>query len=147
MAEDMAGADSPPQGGPAPTPPDASAVSSSPQAGGGTLAPQGAPGSQQIPALGQQAMARAKGRVVVNILHREMFPAFELNSEEGKAVHKALAALSIFAGGGEKDGQEKNSAMASLMQRAMAARQSGGSGGQGAPQPNRGPIPTLAGTQ
>ena len=145
MAEDMAGADSPPQGGPAPAPPDASAVSSSPQAGGGTLAPQGAPGSQQIPALGQQAMARAKLRLIMHTLHKEVFPVFELNSDEGKAIHKMLAAGSIFAGGGEKDGQDKNSAMSSLMQRAMAARQSGGAGQT--PQPNRGPIPTMAGTQ
>lgn len=145
MAEDMAGASSPPQGGSAPAPPDSSA---SPQAGGGTLAPQGAPGSQQIPALGQQAMARAKLRLIMHTLHKEVFPAFELNSDEGKAIHKMLAAGALFAGGGEKDGQDKNSAMSSLMQRAMAAKQAGGGGGAGpTPSPQTGPIPTMAGTQ
>lgn len=95
--------------------------------------------------MGQQAMARAKMRLIMHTLHREVFPAFELNSDEGKAIHKMLSAGAMFAGGGEKDGQDKNSAMSSLMQRAMAAKQAGG--GQGAPQPNRGPIPTMAGTQ
>jgi hypothetical protein len=145
MAEDMTGGD---QGG-QPPPPDNSAVSPppSPQGGGGTLPPQGAPASQAVPALGQQAMARAKLKLIVHTLHREIFPAFELNSDEGKAVQKALNALATFGGGGKEDG-DKNSAMSALMQRAMQARAGGPGGGQpGMPQPNRGPIPTMAGTQ
>ena len=92
-------------------------------------------------------MARAKAKLIVSTLHREIFPAFELGSDEGKAIHKALSALSIFAGGGKDQEGDKQSAMASLMQRAMAAKQGGGQVPQGTPQPNRGPIPTMAGTQ
>ena len=77
---------------------------------------------EAVTRLGQQAMARAKAKLIVATLHKEIFPAFELRSDEGKAIHKALSALSIFAGGGKDQEGDKQSAMASLMQRAMAAK-------------------------
>lgn len=89
----------------------------------------------------------AKLKLVIHTLHKDIFPAFELNSEIGKDVQVALRALAKHAGGGKDDG-DKNSAMSALMQRAMQARAGGAGGGQpGMPQPNRGPIPTMAGTQ
>lgn len=111
--------------------------------GGGTLPPQGAAGAQQPSALGQEAMARAQLKLIVHALHTKIFPAFTLNSDEGKAVQKALNALAPYGGGGEKDGG-KNDAMSALMARAMAAK--GGAGGApGMAQPNRGPVPSTTG--
>jgi hypothetical protein len=88
-------------------------------------------------------MARAQLKLIVHALHTKIFPAFQLNSDEGKAVQKALNALAPYGGGGEKDGG-KNDAMSALMQRAMQAR--GGGGGQpGMAQPKTGPIPSMTG--
>ena len=111
--------------------------------GGGTLPPQGAAGAQQPSALGQEAMARAQLKLIVHALHTKIFPSFPLNSEEGKAVQKALNALAPYGGGGDGDkGGGKNDAMSALMARAMAAK---GGGQPGMAQPNRGPIPSATG--
>ena len=126
-----------------PTPADPSGA---PPPGGGQLPPQGGAGSQQIAQVGQQAMARAKLKLMVHVLHTDIFPSFELNSDEGKAVQKALNALAPFAGGG-KDDADKNGAMATLMQRAMQAKMGGQPGQPGGqtPSPKPGPIPTAQG--
>jgi hypothetical protein len=89
-------------------------------------------------------MARAKLKIMVHVLHKDIYPSFQLNSDEGKAIHKALSALAMFGAGG-KDEEDKNSAKAALMQRAMAGGGGGLQGGMPQAQPPRGPIPSMAG--
>jgi hypothetical protein len=95
-----------------------------------------------VQALGRQAEARNKAKALVTVLQRDLYGAFEFNSDEGKAIHKALSALGPVFGAGNKDEQDRNAAMMALRQRAMSAR---GMGGPPNPQPNRGPIPAAAG--
>src|ERR1700739_4669452 len=130
----------PQAGGPASTPtppaqpPPGGAGAPAPQIGGGLGVP--------VQSLGRQAEARNKAKALVTVLQRDLYGAFEFNSDEGKAIHKALSALGPVFGAGNKDEQNRNAAMRALRQRAMSAR---GMGGPPTPQPNRGPIPSAAG--
>ena len=148
---DSGGDDTPPDSASAPPPPGGPPPGGGPPGGspgGGTLPPQGAAAAQQPSALGQEAMGRGAVKLMVHALHTRIYPMFQLNSPEGKAIHKALSALAPVFGSGGDDDKDKNGAQAALMQRAMAARQgAGGPPGQqpGMQQPNRGPIPSMTG--
>src|SRR5215469_3836507 len=117
--------------------------SNTPQAGvGGPPPPMGGGLPTPVQALGRMAEARNKAKAMVTVLQRDLYGAFEFNSDEGKAIQKALSALGpVFGGGGKEEG-DRNAAMMAMRQRAMAMK---GMQGPPSPQPNRGPIPAVAG--
>src|SRR5258708_18675006 len=145
MAEDPSASpgDAGPPGGGASAP---EARAQQPGGPGGSSPPPRAGGlSTPVAALGRQAEARNKAKALVTVLQRDLYGAFEFNSDEGKAIMKALNALGPVFGGGGKEDESKNAAMMALRQKAMQQQGMGGQAGGQGPQPNRGPIPSMAG--
>lgn len=156
MPDDAGPMNTPDEAQPAPAPGGASVPppqTPAPVGGGGMPPPVSGGMGLPIQALGKIAEARNKAKAIVTVMQRDLMGAFEFNSPEGKAIHKALGALGPVFGGSEEEQKNKNSAMMALRQRAMAQKGMGGGAPGGAPpggaspmpQPNRGPIPAMGG--